>query len=243
MSTSTPTSTPQEMAEQLRKVFLANLAKRAKAGDRLSEPEWTRLEELAAPPPEPTPATPYAELTASIAELRAAGKPVPKHLAQAAREAWLTEQAELLWPTIGAAAGELGVSVQTVRNWQAEGAPIKVRTAISKAAVYRWLWQRAEDRLSAAAAKATSNPLDDAIKQARLDEKTGRLIAEADDRARQAVIRLAGELRHELIGTLPGRALDEIATLDRSSAEAHLRQMLLAVLDHHRTHTEPTDAP
>lgn len=223
-----------ESAQRLKKIFLANLAKRAQAGERLSDSEWQRLEESSAPPAPPAPAHPYAELAAAIAAARAEGREIPRHLAQAAREAYLHERAGDLWPNAGAAAQEIGCSVQSIRNWQQEGCPIPARAAIPKAPVYRWLWQRADARASTQAQRPEANPLDQAIKQARLDEKTGRLIAAADDHARQAVIRLANELRHRLVATLPGTIAEQIAKLDRSAAELRTRELILAALTAHR---------
>lgn len=137
-----------------------------------------------------------------------------------------------VWPDVAAAAQELGVSVQTVRNWCAELGVPAARTEIAKTDVYRGLWLRERERAAAPETVGTEadqreQELRIAERQARIDERTARLTAVANDSARAGVIAAVRDLRGALLGQLPSRLADALAgDDDRIGWEGQARRVI-----------------
>jgi hypothetical protein len=218
MATAPTTATAADLAASLR----TQLARKVDAGESLTKGEFDQLQTLLAAE---SPDRAYVELLADLRQRIAKGRALPKHLAQAARETFLADRDALVWPSVDHAAAELHVSVQTVRNWLGELGVDHQRTAIPKAPVYRRLWERAEQKLDEAKAGGADDDLDRQLKQMRLDKQTGRLVAEAEDRAREGLIAAVTEIRQDLVNALPGRARDALGL--ELEGEAALRQLLI----------------
>lgn len=224
----------QLTAADIKRLALANLAQRAAKGDRLSPEEWARLESFeAAERPDPLGAL-LADLTAQAEALRAEGKRPTQALLKLAREALLREIGQHVWADVPAAAKELGVSVQTVRNWCDEAGIAHQRTAISRADLYRALYLRAAAAPAAASgsqqseADAREQELRMLERQARIDERTQRLVLEANDAARSGLMAAVRDLRSGLAARLPAILADAFGIdTDRLAWERRARQLIL----------------
>ena len=211
---------PDLSADDIERLALANLGKRAQEGKPLSDSDWQRLKAAqSAQRPDPLGEV-LAEVTKAHAEAKAAGKGVPAALVKLAREALQREQAAHAWPDAGAAAQELAVSVQTVRNWCDEAGIPHARTSIPRADLYRALWLRERQHTDQGGAAPVSDAesreqeLRIVERQARIDERTGRLIAQANDAGRAGVIAAVRDLRQALLGHLPRALADDLAQGD-----------------------------
>ena len=259
MSTDTPTGTPSSPPIQptlpapadLANLALANLTARAQKGERLTPDEWARLDTLAAQ----TKPDPLGDLLAALQEQTAlarasGGKPTSAAL-RLARLALLREQGAHVWPDAGSCAADLGVSVQTVRNWCDELGIPSARCPIPKADLYRALWQRDRQTTLAPAPQSDADQREQALRiaerQARLDERTGRLQAEAADAGRAAVIGLVSDLRTALTTRLPALLADVLATdQDRLGWESTARRIItdhLLIVRADLEHTTPPNPP
>lgn len=157
-----------------------------------------------------------AELDAVKAKA-ALGRPLANHESRLLRDAWLMDQALHLWANLEACAADLQVSPSTVRGYATDGCPgLEPHSPIPKAPVLAWLLRRAHDR--GGEQHATKQTIEEAelrIRLAKAAKLEQSLIAEAEDRARQAVLTLMSELRHALLQTLPS----EVATAARAAAD------------------------
>jgi hypothetical protein len=233
-------------ADKVRQLALANLAKRASKGDRLSDEEWRRLDDYhRAEKPDPV-GDALADLQAHVDAIKAKGKRPPAALVKLLREAALRDVDAHVWKDAGAAAKDLGVSVQSVRNWCDEMGIQHARQAIAKADLYRGLWQRAREQATDGRSSADDEEqaLRIAERQAKLDERTGRLVQEANDAARQGLIRAVAAIRHTLTTPMPAAIADQLhgVECDRLSFEAGIRDQVLAHIEQATTATptEPT---
>jgi len=194
-------------ASELHTIAIANLRKRAEAGERLSEFEWSLIT-TATQAERPNPIADLAKsLQAQLEETKAQGKKPSQALLKAAQEALKSAQGDTIWPDAASCAQELGVSVQTARNWLGELGIQSARTSISKIEVYRGLWIRERD--SVGKTTSTNSEADDreqelriAERQARVDERTQRLVAEANDAAKAGLITAVRNVRNVILGTL-----------------------------------------
>jgi len=217
----------RQQARTAQKLADVQLVRRAAAGAALNATERARLEEIAAAgEAEQGPA--LSAVHEEVKALRAAGKAIPKRLVQAAREEWLADMATHVWADVGVAAKDLGVSVQTVRNWLDEAGITHQRTAIAKAEVYRWLWQR-----EAAKRKHQTSDLDEQIKEVRLAQLRGTVIAQAREVARQATEALKDYLRDGLLSRGPTDLVDLMRRAkDQADAEDAVEAWLRQRIDH-----------
>jgi len=163
----------------------------------------------------------------------AAGQRLANHESRALRDAWLLDQAKHIWPSMEAAAADLGVSLTTVRGYADEGCPDLVpHSPIPKAPVLTWLLQRAHQRGGQPHANKDSiEAAELRIKIAKAEQLERRLVAEAEDRAAQAVLDTLVELRERLLRELPGKlAADARAAADVAAAEETLIDQLTDAL-------------
>lgn len=229
---------PDLSAVDIRRLALANLAKRASEGKPLAEADWQRLREFERAEKPDQVGDLVVEVGRQLAEAKAAGvKPSPA-LLKFGREAMLRDLAAHVWPDVPAAAKELGVSVQTVRNWCDELGIAASRTAISKAELYRGLWLRDRERAATAPAPLGSEAdqreqeLRIAERQARIDERTQRLVAVANDAGRAGVIAAVRDLRGALLAQLPSLLGDALAKdEDRIAWEGVCRRTITSHLE------------
>ncbi len=194
--------------------------------------------------PKGTPATTDEALAAQLVAIKAkaaAGKPLQNHEARLLRDAWLIEQAaqDVLWSGAEAAAAELGISVGTVRGFGDRGCPgIEPHSPIPKLPVYRWLLTNAHQR--GGTPPATSEGIEAAelrIKLAKAAKLEGTLAAEAEDRARQALIQVVAATRHHLLYQLPGTIVEAIEALpDRHGREDCIRRLIVESLQQAQLH-------
>lgn len=225
-------------ATDITRLALVNLAKRASEGKTLTDADWQRLNEFQrGEKPDPL-GDLTAEIGRQLAEAKAAGVKPSAALLKLGREAMLRDLAAHVWPDVPAAAKELGVSVQTVRNWCDELGIAANRTAISKAELYRGLWLRDRERAAAAPAPLGSEAdqreqeLRIAERQARIDERTQRLVAVANDAGRAGVIAAVRDLRTALLSQLPSLLGDALAKdQDRIAWEGVCRRTITAHLE------------
>lgn len=157
-----------------------------------------------------------------------AGKNVSHHLAQALRQAWLADLDQYVWPNSTAAAGDIGVSAQTLRNWSVDGCPIPKHQPIPKAPVYRWLYER-EQRSAEQQGGGNKELIQDAearIKQAKAQAMESRLVDEAEERATQAIVATFGQLKHAIVRELPSQLAAEVQGLVPAVAEDHIRRRM-----------------
>jgi hypothetical protein len=229
---------PDLSAVDIRRLALANLAKRASEGKPLAEADWQRLREFERAEKPDQVGDLAAEVGRQLAEAKAAGGKLPAALVKLGREALLRDIAAHVWPDVPAAAKELGVSVQTVRNWCDEMGIAANRTAISKAELYRGLWLRDRERAAAAPAPLGSEAdqreqeLRMIERQARIDERTGRLVAVANDAGRAGVIAAVRDLRGALLTQLPSLLGDALAKdQDRIAWEGICRRTITSHLE------------
>ena len=201
-------------AAEVRRMALTNIAQRARDGKQLSDADWQRIAEAeAAGRPDPL-AEPIAQIRAQADELREQGKRVPAGLTRLLRETMLREVGQHVWADVPAAAKELGVSVQTIRNWCDEAGLQHKRCAISKAELYRALWLREREQVQTGGlspADKREQELRIQERQARIDAKTGRLVEQANDSARAGVIAAVRDLRGGMLDQLPARLADRLA--------------------------------
>jgi hypothetical protein len=159
----------------------------------------------------------------------AAGQRLANHESRALRDAWLLDQAKHIWPSMEAAAADLGVSLTTVRGYAEEGCPNLIpHSPIPKAGVLTWLLQRAHTRGGQPHANKDSiEAAELRIKVAKAEQLERRLVAEAEDRASQAVLDTLVELRERLLRELPG----QLAAEARNAADlAAAEELLIAHL-------------
>lgn len=138
------------------------------------------------------------------------GKALPNHDNRLLREAtWLAKHADY-WHGVDEAAASLGVSPNTVRSYAEQGCPgIEPHHPVHRASVLHWLLKNAH--ASGGQAPATRQTIEDVelrIKSAKADQLEGRLLAEADDRARQGVLLACADARQGLLERVP-RALSD----------------------------------
>lgn len=175
----------------------------------------------------------------------AAGQRLANHESRALRDAWLMDMAAHLWPSLEVCAADLGVSASTVRGYVDEGCPaIEPHSPIPKAPVLTWLLQRAHQRGGQQVAnKASLEEVELRLKLAKAEQVERRLVAEAEDRASQAVLDTLVEVREQLLRELPRRLAEECrAAVDLAAAEdLILAQLTDALRD--RPLTLPTTTP
>ena len=224
-------------ASELHTIAIANLRKRAEAGERLSEFEWSLIT-TATQAERPNPIADLAKsLQAQLEETKAQGKKPSQTLLKAAQEAIKSAQGDTIWPDAASCAQELGVSVQTARNWLGELGIQSARTSISKIEVYRGLWIRERD--SVGKTTSTNSEADDreqelriAERQARVDERTQRLVAEANDAAKAGLITAVRNVRNVILGTLPSVIADALSEgQDRLQFEGKARKIIADQLE------------
>jgi hypothetical protein len=224
-------------ASELHTIAIANLRKRAEAGERLSEFEWSLIT-TATKAERPNPIADLAKsLQAQLEETKAQGKKPSQTLLKAAQEALKSAQGDTIWPDAASCAQELGVSVQTARNWLGELGIPSARTSISKIEVYRGLWIRERD--SVGKTTSTNSEADDreqelriAERQARVDERTQRLVAEANDAAKAGLITAVRNVRNVILGTLPSVIADALSEgQDRLQFEGKARKIIADQLE------------
>lgn len=229
--------------------YLRGLAAKVAANEPVTDREYERLaawvEEDRARQPGPA-----DRVAAEIAALQAAGRRVPVALLKAEREGRLLDLTAHIWRDAGAAAADLGVSVQTIRNWCQECEIPHQRVPIVKAILFRALWIREQERARDASTEADrkEQSLRIAERQARIDEKAKRHLLEAQDAAREVVQQLIGEVRSALVSALPGLLADQApvpAGIDRMAWEGQIRRCVessLAAFAHRiREAPEQTD--
>jgi len=224
-------------ASELHTIAIANLRKRAEAGERLNEFEWSLIT-TATQAERPNPIADLAKsLQAQLEETKAQGKKPSQALLKAAQEALKSAQGDTIWPDAASCAQELGVSVQTARNWLGELGIQSARTSISKIEVYRGLWIRERD--SVGKTTSTNSEADDreqelriAERQARVDERTQRLVAEANDAAKAGLITAVRNVRNVILGTLPSVIADALSEgQDRLQFEGKARKIIADQLE------------
>ena len=224
-------------ASELHTIAIANLRKRAEAGERLNEFEWSLIT-TATQAERPNPIADLAKsLQAQLEETKAQGKKPSQTLLKAAQEALKSAQGDTIWPDAASCAQELGVSVQTARNWLGELGIQSARTSISKIEVYRGLWIRERD--SVGKTTSTNSEADDreqelriAERQARVDERTQRLVAEANDAAKAGLITAVRNVRNVILGTLPSVIADALSEgQDRLQFEGKARKIIADQLE------------
>jgi hypothetical protein len=224
-------------ASELHTIAIANLRKRAEAGERLNEFEWSLIT-TATQAERPNPIADLAKsLQAQLEETKALGKKPSQALLKAAQEALKSAQGDTIWPDAASCAQELGVSGQTARNWLGELGIQSARTSISKIEVYRGLWIRERD--SVGKTTSTNSEADDreqelriAERQARVDERTQRLVAEANDAAKAGLITAVRNVRNVILGTLPSVIADAFSEgQDRLQFEGKARKIIADQLE------------
>jgi len=187
-----------DQARRAQRLADLHLFRRAADGAELSALDRQRLAQLAAGlADEPAPAL------ARHAELQAAGKPIPARLQREVREAALLRLADHLWPSVDAAAAELGASPASIRNWCAEAGLESARVAIAKGALYRHLYRRELERR-----RAQGGDLDAQLKELRVARERRTLEAEATARAQLAADLVADYLRDALLTRGPTELVD-----------------------------------
>jgi len=137
--------------------------KRQKQGKRgrPKKPVVPRHQPAAADSPATT-ATAMAGQLAAIQAKASQGKHLANHESRLLRDAWLQDMREHLWPSLEAAAADLGISPSTLRNHAEAGCPsIEPHSPIPKAPVLRWLLQRAHDHGGAPTANKRPRRIDD----------------------------------------------------------------------------------
>ena len=224
-------------ASELHTIAIANLRKRAEAGERLNEFEWSLIT-TATQAERPNPIADLAKtLQAQLEETKAQGKKPSQALLKAAQEALKSAQGDTIWPDAASCAQELGVSVQTARNWLGELGIQSARTSISKIEVYRGLWIRERD--SVGKTTSTNSEADDreqelriAERQARVDERTQRLVAEANDAAKAGLITVVRNVRNVILGIIPSILADALSEgQDRLQFEGKARKIIADQLE------------
>jgi hypothetical protein len=224
-------------ASELHTIAIANLRKRAEAGERLNEFEWSLIT-TATQAERPNPIAELAKsLQAQLEETKAQGKKPSQTLLKAAQEALKSAQGDTIWPDAASCAQELGVSVQTARNWLGELGIQSARTSISKIEVYRGLWIRERD--SVGKTTSTNSEADDreqelriAERQARVDERTQRLVAEANDAAKAGLITAVRNVRNVILGIIPSILADALSEgQDRLQFEGKARKIIADQLE------------
>lgn len=222
---------PQLSPNQVRELALANLRAKAQAGQNLSEADWKRLAEIEGEGKANPLADGLADLSGHVEAIKAKGGKPPLPLVRLLRDAALAGSEAHLWPDVPAAARDLDVSVQTVRNWCDEAGIAHARTAIPKAPLYRALWLR--DRGTGQGGGATRSDADEreqalriAERQARLDARTGRLVAEANDAARAGLRAAIRDLSQLVTTRLPQALAEQLAgAADRITYESQVRRI------------------
>ena len=223
--------------ENIKRLALANLAKKAGDGKSLSNEEWERLESFERKS-KPNPIADLAKsLQAQLEETKAQGKKPSQALLKAAQEALKSAQGDTIWTDAASCAQELGVSVQTARNWLGELGIQSARTSISKIEVYRGLWIRERD--SVGKTTSTNSEADDreqelriAERQARVDERTQRLVAEANDAAKSGLITAVRNVRNVILGIIPSILADALSEgQDRLQFEGKARKIIADQLE------------
>jgi hypothetical protein len=224
-------------ASELHTIAIANLRKRAEAGERLNEFEWSLIT-TATQAERPNPIADLAKsLQAQLEETKAQGKKPSQALLKAAQEALKSAQGDTIWTDAASCAQELGVSVQTARNWLGELGIQSARTSISKIEVYRGLWIRERD--SVGKTTSTNSEADDreqelriAERQARVDERTQRLVAEANDAAKAGLITAVRNVRNVILGIIPSILADALSEgQDRLQFEGKARKIIADQLE------------
>ena len=224
-------------ASELHTIAIANLRKRAEAGERLNEFEWSLIT-TATQAERPNPIADLAKsLQAQLEENKAQGKKPSQALLKAAQEALKSAQGDTIWPDAASCAQELGVSVQTARNWLGELGIQSARTSISKIEVYRGLWIRERDTVGKTT--STNSEADDreqelriAERQARVDERTQRLVAEANDAAKAGLITAVRNVRNVILGIIPSILADALSEgQDRLQFEGKARKIIADQLE------------
>lgn len=188
-----------------------------------------------APPTTPAAATPAALLAEVAPAIRAKmgrGGSLAHHEAKILREAvWLEKHLDY-WPGIDAAAADLGVSANTLRSWADEGCPgIEAHLPVHRASVLAWLLARANERgANPHATKDTIEDWDARLRRAKAIEREGLLVAEADDRARQALLATCGDLRTALLDHAPRTVAEALPFATAADCEDAVRTAITTAI-------------
>ena len=175
-------------------------------------------------------------------ERQKAGKSLQNHHVRILRDSWLLDQSLHLWPTMALAAADLGVSLTTLRGYGDAGCPhLEPHSPIPKAPVLTWLLHRAHQVGGQQHANRDSiEEVELRIKLAKAEQVERRLVAEAEDRASQAVLDTMAELREQLLRELPARiASGARGAADLAAAEDQVIALLTDAL-RDRPLTTPT---
>lgn len=183
-----------------------------------------------------------AAVVADARQRQAAGKPLQNFHVRALRDAWLFDQQLHIWPSSAIAAADLGVSLSTFRGYADEGCPaIQPHEAIPKAPVYAWLLRRAHKQGGEVHKNRESiEDVEYRIKAVKAAAAEKTLIAEAEDRATQALLTVMGEVRESLLKDLPAQVADAARqAVDHATATEAVLELLVTAL---RTRQLPTTA-
>lgn len=202
-------------------------------------------EPAAAPPPAVDPGTDGA-IAAQLVLVRqraATGARLAHHELRLLSTAWLHDQSLHIWPTLEAAAADLGVSPSSLRGYRDQGCPaIEPHQPIPKAPVLHWLLKRAHDRGGERFAnKDLGDEADARYKLARAVEKEKSLITTAEDLAQQGLLAACIALRSRLTQALPGQLWDAAHDeADRTAGESRLAALIENAITDGARITPPT---
>jgi hypothetical protein len=183
-----------------------------------------------------------ADQLALIQARSSKGERLANHEVRILRDAWLHDQALHLWPSLEAAAADLGVSPSSMRTYKDQGCPgIEPHSPIPKSPVLAWLLKRAHERGGERFANAdAADEADVRWKLARAAEKEKTLVAQAEDAAQQGLLAACAALRSRLIQAMPGAICEAVTReTDRTAAESRIAALIdNAISDGARLTTE-----
>lgn len=157
------------------------------------------------------------------------GARLANHEMRLLKETWLREQSLHIWPSLEAAAADLGMSPSSLRAFKDQGCPgIEPHSPVPKAPVLQWLLKRAHERGGERFANSqVAEEADARWKLARAAEKEGSLVAQAEDRAQQGLLAACTALRARLLHVVPAAAYETARTEpDRAAAESRIAALI-----------------
>lgn len=162
----------------------------------------------------------------------AAGKALAHHDAKLLREAtWAAKHADY-WPGVDEAAADLGMSPNTVRGYAEQGCPgIEAHMPVHRASVLGWLLKNAH--ASGGQAPATRQTIEDVelrIKSAKADQLEKRLLAEAEDNARQGVLQACADTQQGLLERVPRAVAAGVPFASPAACEEAVRAAITSEL-------------
>jgi hypothetical protein len=181
---------------------------------------------------EPTDVTTAQAIDRQLAVVRQradSGARLANHEMRLLKETWLHEMSLHIWPSLDAAAADLGMSPSSLRAFKDQGCPgIEPHSPIPKSPVLAWLLKRAHERGGERFANThVAEEADARWKLARAAEKERTLVAQAEDLAQQGLLTACTALRSRLLHALPAAIYETARTEpDRTAAESRIAALI-----------------